>query len=281
MTAEIPIGDVQVGSGAGPAIGRISWFSVRSFELSREVLLSKWVEAGLTEGEFLPATRPCDAYKQATKMVEDKIKVSDTTITRYILRHQEGRPNVRHVIRELLRKGEDKPFGFEDIGRFTFKDEGTPVVEGIWHGPGEADEGWLELVAMVKARYETLLTVHDDLDIRLVLARKLRKWHSLLLRPTGGVYFIPKDFAPEAEAYAKFLRLVGSEMWALVVTAEATPMVRQKVEEYKAEAAQAAADKLAKAEAEVDPKKKQTMTDAVTEEKKRVEEMVNYYGQYY
>jgi hypothetical protein len=139
---------------------------------------------------------------------------------------------------------------------------------------------WAEVVALVKTRYETLLATHNDIDVRLALQKRLRHWHSLLLRPTGGVYFVPKDFAEEAEAYARFLRSIGSEMWALSVSQDAAPMVHEKFEEHKVEAAKELADLRAQAAAVPvdDVKAKKSIDDEIADEMARMAEMEKRYG---
>ena len=276
------VGSVTVtGPTNAKSIGRISWFSVRSFEMARDELLKLWSAAGLDPQDFLAETRAPDAYKQACKVVEDQYTVDKVagTITRYILRHEDGRPHVRHVVRERYHKGEEKPFAFDDVGRFIF-DPANDTMRAVWHAATAlADAEWDEVVAKVMTRYQTLLTSHNDIDVRLALTKCLRHWHCLLLRPTGGVYFIPKDFADEADKHANFLRSVGSEMWALNVTDDAAAMVRQKLDDHIAEAEHEMAGKLTEVAAlPAEDKKKKQVESYVAAQQEYENEMAKMYG---
>ncbi|VVB53362.1 Uncharacterised protein [uncultured archaeon] len=272
---ELPIGEVKV-DGKAEGIGRISWFSVRSFELDRETLLKKWTEAGLPESEFLNAPRAPDCFKVATRIIDQRIRVDDATntVTKYMVRYEEGRPAVRHVVRERYKKGDEKPFAFDDVGVLTYDVDGT--VSGKKYDTN--DEEWDSIVGDVKTRYETLMKVHNDVDVRTALQRKLKKWHSLLLRPTGGVYFVPKDFAGEVDRYADFLRSIGSEMWALVVSKADSGMVKKKFEDHKAEVSADIEKKKEEATKTEDPKVKKSIEDFIREENARLAEMSNYYN---
>ncbi|OGC89254.1 MAG: hypothetical protein A2W25_04300 [candidate division Zixibacteria bacterium RBG_16_53_22] len=254
------------------AIGRISWFSVRSFELDRETLLRIWAECGLTDEEFLPETRAPDAFKAACKVLENRVLTDKERgiITRYLVRHEDGAPHIRHAVVEYYQKGQEKPFAFIDLGRFTYgTDEKTikavPYDEGI-SKIGEAE--WNEVVRIVKDAFAHAMKYHNDVDVRQAVQRKLRHWHSLLLRPTGGVYFIPALHGEVADKYAKFLRAIGSEMWSIVVAKdpETIGLVRDKLADGKAEAEMKWAEKReavkdkpdeAKAKVEADAKKEQ------------------------
>jgi len=224
------------------AIGRISWFSVRSFEMERAALLKVWAECGLTDDEFMPETRAPDAFKAACKVLEDRTLVDKEKgiIARYLVRHEDGAPHIRHVVQELYQKGQEKPFAFTDLGRFTFgSDEKTIKAVPYPEGVAKVGEGeWNEVIRIVQAAFEHALQYHNDVDVRQAVQRQLRHWHSLLLRPTGGVYFIPGIHGEVADKYAKFLRAIGSEMWSIVVAKdpEAMGMVKEKMKAAEAEA---------------------------------------------
>lgn len=250
------------------SIGRVSWFSVRSFEMERAALLKIWAECGLTDDEFMPETRAPDAFKAACKVLEDRTIVDkEKGITaRYLVRHEDGAPHIRHVVRELYQKGQEKPFAFTDLGRFTYGvDEKTikavPYPEGV---TTVGEDEWNTVVSIVKGAFDHAMQFHNEIDVRQAVQRKLRHWHSLLLRPTGGVYFIPALHGEVADKYAKFLRAIGSEMWSIAVArdAETIGMVKDKMEEQKTDAKMKWSEKKAtaktdeeKAKVEVEEKK--------------------------
>jgi hypothetical protein len=257
------------------AIGRISWFSVRSFEMERERLLKIWAECGLTEDEFFPATRAPDAFKASCKVLENRTLVDKEKgiIARYLVRHEDGAPHIRHVVQELYQKGQEKPFGFTDLGRFTFgADEKTikavPYPEGVAK-VGEAE--WQEVIRIVQTAFDHFLRFHNDIDVRQAVQRQLRQWHSLLLRPTGGVYFIPGIHGEVADKYAKFLRAIGSEMWSIVVTndPEAAGMVKTKMKDAEADAKMKWAER------------REAVKDKSDEEKAKAEAAITKEEEYY
>lgn len=274
---ETPIGQITATTTPEGSIGKICWFSVRGFEVERSILLQKWVEAGLPESEFLPEPRKPDCFKQSVKMAEMVEWVVEDVVTRHIVRHIDGKPNERHIVREHIKKGDAKPYKFEDVGMFLFVPE-TGTLQTVWHGEGAVDAQWQELVAKVGERYLTLIKVHNDIDVRSALQKKLRHWHSLLMRPTGGVYFVPRDFAGEAAKWATFLRSIGSEMWALSVAQDAAPMVREKFAEAKAESAKQVEEVKTQITAETNEKKKKSMQDYINDELGRIADMSEHYG---
>jgi hypothetical protein len=277
----VGIGDVSVGD-VSDSIGRVSWFSVRGFEMERAALLALWEQVGLSADDFLAETRAPDAFKQAVKIIEDRYNLDRATgqTTRYLMRSEDGRPHVRHVVREQYRKGEEKPFTFDDVGRFVFNPQNS-TMSGIWHSANsQPDETWSILVAAVLERYERLLKTHNDIDVRLALTRKLRSWHCLLLRPTGGVYFIPKTFSEEADKHAAFLSLIGSEMWALPVGSSVAPMVREKLDEHVADVTAAATEKQTAMPTMTDERQKKLAEKWVEDELGRIDDMKNIYGEF-
>ena len=229
--AEIP--DVTA-TGAAQGLGRLVWFSVQAFELSRDLLLEKWKESGLPEGDFIPAPRAPDCFKSAVRKIADLEEEEGQEIRRYNVEREIGKPDVRHIILMHYLRGTDKPFSFEDIGTFNFNEDAPSEQAVTGKLFKEGFERWAFLSELVQREYLKLLTTHNEIDVRTAVQRKLRQWHALLMRPTGGVYFVGIQHADEADRYARFLRAIESEMWSIKVSkgVEETQMVAQKLEEH-------------------------------------------------
>lgn len=213
-------------------IGYLTWYSVAAREYEKDEIMGALQNAGLSEYAPNPI-RVSDAFRRATKAIERKREpVGDDTTYRNIL-IREVASNKKIVQRNLVIEIVD-PAG----QRLSYDPEGAVF---ILNRENEAvqisvlDESVRPYAEEAARLFEVFRTHYDDQTVRRIVQSVLQKLAPTPIRPSGGVYFVPRAHGVKLEALVSFLRaLEGCEGYKLplIDLRETRDMVRAKLMEH-------------------------------------------------
>lgn len=215
-------------------IGHLVWYSVSECLIDRTTLRSYLKRVGLDEGYMPMEIRPSDAFRKATKLLEQKLAPT-------------ADPNIRcnYLVREMpVTKDEiERRLVVETVDsenrRLDYNPKAATFIleKKTWAFSYYAATYELEKVCrQVASDFEIFKTHHDSRAIRSMIYSMLANMAPINVRPSGGVYFIPIQYRLELEKMVSFVRLLGgqSEAWMMPVIdqREMRDMVRQKLVDH-------------------------------------------------
>lgn len=228
------------GMDADAFIGTICWFSIINAKVKHEQLKKLFKQYGLDEKFLPPDLKPVHAYRKATAEIKCDYPTpwaGDGHKARILVRevsHDKGQVE-RHIVREAVNPS-GKKLAYEKLGeaRFYRSATGQPGGERIRFQITEPalvhpdEKGILDdLVKRMRSDYHELCTFHDSNAIRGVVRNYVTSLNAIIVRKTGGVYFVHKTRQNEVGALQKFVRELGSafHLLPLVDTGEQREML--------------------------------------------------------
>ncbi|MCF6095084.1 hypothetical protein L1765_14060 [Microaerobacter geothermalis] len=221
-----------VDGGNQTKIGDLMWFTVSEALFSRDTLKEKLVSSGLG-GEWLPnEIRLSDAFRRATKAVETK-KFSgvEGVYHNYLIREVASDSTMiqRNVVcEEVDTKGK----------RLSYNERAAIIILDKKFGSvttSASDPVAQELVEEVKRLFQIFRNHYSSQAVRQMVQSILRSMSPTPVRPSGGVYFVPRVHQNRLESLCRFLSSLDScegFKVPLINTAENKDMVRQKLLEH-------------------------------------------------
>lgn len=191
------------GGNADNILGNLVWFSVSDLEILRDDLVKMANNVGLPE-KFVPAPiRPSDAFRRATSEVGGVLKASDEVTE--VLMVREVLSDETRVVRHLIREKRDKKnvrLSYEQIGIIEFERQwGTVSITALIDEAKPA----LNKAKILYGKYRDYF-VGDHL--RKMIKSVLNECQAVNVRPTGGVYFAPKEYEPTIKALNYLVKML-------------------------------------------------------------------------
>lgn len=210
-----------------PFLGRIAWYSVRDVPIAHDTLVQALDNAGLKE--FAP--RPpsdVDIFRRATKAGETTIDQGDGTTAKILVRDvaSDKERILRRVVIETV-DGNNVRLDYSEAYDLEYRREtGQFVTSRRTWTDTPADGAVLDI--QHKVATWTAAKMHGSEALRTVLKQVMEKNQGILVRPTGGVYFMPRtndDALSQAQAFASGREQVTLHTLPLVDTPEQAQMV--------------------------------------------------------
>lgn len=202
-------------SGGVEIIGFLCWYSIGLKVIARE-LLREYVSISGVNKDFMPnEIRHSDAFRRATKAIECK-RVDDKG-KKFEYRVEEVVSSKQKVQRHIVRKYVDSKL--EDLV-FDTK-EGIFILNKDHRGNGDLQTAVVnpdvaDLVNKAAELYELFKTAHDDNSIRHMCISVIRSMSPVLVKHSGGVYFVPIKFEKELRAFHDFVNLLESSDMSVI-----------------------------------------------------------------
>lgn len=217
-------------------LGYMTYYSVADGEYDKTQMASEFARLGLSPA-FLPADiNPADAFEKATKALDN---------TRYTLNPPSGNQDhyavilmreaardktkiVRKAIREI-RDSKNSVLQYDEVAEFIFYKPVTragKVDYTSWRVrptrtampvSAEEDKAFDSLIQTFKDQFDRHLKYHDGQKIRTLLREYLVYLNAILMRPTGGIYFVHNTRSPEVLALQEFCTTLGVTRTALTL----------------------------------------------------------------
>jgi hypothetical protein len=207
-------------------IGYLCWYSIGMKLIARE-LLREYINVSGVDERFMPnEIRVSDAFRRATKAIECKRVNPSGKVYEYKV--EEVLSSKEKVQRQIVRKFIDSTraelfFDPKEAILILNKDNGklqTAVV----------NQEVQDLVDRAAELFELFKTTHDDNAIRHMCISIIRSMSPVLVKTSGGVYFVPAKYENELRAFNEFVNLLESSeahMIPLIKTKDTIDLVRK------------------------------------------------------
>jgi len=212
-------------------IGYLTWYSVAAREYEKDEIMGALQNAGLSEYAPNPIRVP-DAFRRATKAVEVKREqVADTAYRNILVREVAADKKIvqRNLVIEIV-----DPAG----RRLAYDPEGAVLILDRTNETMQIsvlDESVRPYAEEAARLFLVFRTHYDDQTVRRIVQSVLQKLAPTPIRPSGGVYFVPRAHGVKLEALVSFLRaLEGCEGYKLplIDLRETRDLVRAKLMEH-------------------------------------------------
>jgi len=208
-------------------IGHLVWYSLSEMLITREELRQKMANAGLDEKWMPHEIRLPDAFRRATN---DKYRrrVSEGIVENYLFREvvSDDRVVQRNIVCEMVdQKG--RRLAYDPAAATLVLDRTSASVAVSAASPLAA-----ELAREAVAKFDIYRRNYGSQTIRSVLANVLKSMAPTPVRPSGGVYFVPAQFADRLEALIRFVHSLDGgegEMVPLIDTSDMRNLVSRKL----------------------------------------------------
>lgn len=191
---------VSVLATGGTHLGDLCFWSLSEASIVRSDLESKWKTTGLPM-ELLPEPPTVEkAFKLSVR--ETQVGLADRLIRPVI-------DNEASVVFAVVHEQK------HDDGTLTYTQEAKVALE-LLTGTVGTDSPAHELVVAIKSRFTALRDTHTADDVRRTITRTLQSFSAVLLRESGGVWWVP---APHAEPLRKLqaaIESIGSSRFYLL-----------------------------------------------------------------
>jgi hypothetical protein len=191
-----------------PILGALTWFNLCDVDITKGDLEMLFNKFNIPE-EFLPRDiKPENAFKRATTMLNTQWKNKsqptdkDGIFYTFLVRNVNSTMDriVRHVIAEI-RDANNEKLDFKHIGSFVYKHNTCAMETTI--NPGM--ESMADILSEAETTFASKLQYYENGHIREIVLDLLNSTQPVNVRPTGGVFFVPKDGLPTLESLKDFI----------------------------------------------------------------------------
>jgi len=182
-------------------LGNLLWFTVSDLEVLRTDLVKLVQHSGVPE-KYIPAPiRPTDAFRRATSEVGGVINsVGDETtvlMVREVLSDEES--VVRHMILEIRDKKNIR-LSYNQVGTIIFDRRTETMITSASDNSAQ--------IAAVKAKmlFDRYRDYYGADHIRRMVKTVLDDCQAVGVRPSGGVYFVPRQYESTARALSSLIK---------------------------------------------------------------------------
>jgi len=210
-------------------LGNLVWFSVSDLDILREDLVKLAQHASLPE-KYVPAPiRPTDAFRRATSEVGGVINAGGDQTT--VLMVREVLSDEERVVRHLIKEVRDKKnvrLSYDQVGVIEFDRRAEAVTGAAYEDSAKS------AVAKAKKLFDRYRDYYGADHIRRMLKAALDDCQAVGVRPSGGVYFVPRQYEKTAKALSSLIKTlpgnsVELHLVPLVDATEQRAMVEDKL----------------------------------------------------
>lgn len=189
------------GDSAKNYLGNLVWFSVSDLEILRDDLVKLAQHAGMPE-KYVPAPiRLSDAFRRATSEVGGVINAgNDATV---VLMVREVLSDEERIVRHLIKEARDKKnvrLSYDQVGAIEMDRRTETMICSAY------DDSAKQAVAKAKMLFDRYRYYYGADHIRRVLKAALDDCQAVGVRPSGGVYFVPRQYESTARALCSLIK---------------------------------------------------------------------------
>lgn len=184
---------IKTMKGEFDSIGSVVWYSVGASLIHQDRLYKLLKSNDIPEKFYPNKISPKNAWKRATKSLEEKttekVTIGHKTFEaqiEYMIRTLN--PNSRHLVKEVKDK-EGNRLEYEEIVEFEYSED----RDTVFTNPINVKDDIVLLIwkERMHEAWEKYIDKFTDRDIRRMVREMFGELDSTQIRPTGGVYFVP------------------------------------------------------------------------------------------
>lgn len=187
-------------------LGQLFWFTLPDLKITIEELDELFENANIDKRYLPNAINARDAFRRSTKLIESKrIRLNDGTYINLLVREVtcDSGKVVRHVVRENV-DSKNVRLDFKSI--VLLQNEGEDIyrydLESLYSEEETLIKNMLDDFKINRNKY-------TDVHIRSMIMAILFDLNPVVVRPSGGVYFIPVKFGAEITALQQLIIDLG------------------------------------------------------------------------
>ncbi|MGB9812456.1 MAG: DUF6744 family protein [Thermovenabulum sp.] len=209
-------------------LGYLCWFTIHEVKYKVDHIKSIMQDVGIPESYHPKAINDVDAFKRATSSLEkEKLPTNDPNIYENILiRDVSNNKNavVRKVVKETV-DANNRRLAYKETADIIL-DKKTGRIEMISLGNESFDINIEKVYKEYKENY-------DGSHIRRIVRDILWSMNPIAVRPSGGVYFVPKMHKEMLEKLENFVEKINCEFFTipLMDQAKSRDMLYEKYNE--------------------------------------------------
>lgn len=198
-------------------LGQLTWYSIHDVEATRQEIVDRLDRSGLTRSFVPRPILPVDAFRRATSELETRRQPrQDGTFVNLLAREvaADRKEVVRHLVREVV-DSDNQRLSYTEIAKIRLdkRMDGISIQSMVPLVDLESDA-----LHEVSGRYARYLDTYQSRHLRELVLDILKTFLPVAVRPSGGVYFVPKERADDLDKLGTFVRsFSGSELWAVPV----------------------------------------------------------------
>jgi len=210
-------------------LGNLVWFSVSDLEILRADLTKLAQHSGLPE-KYVPAPiRPTDAFRRATGEVGGVIKSVGEETTAIMVR--EVLSDEERVVRHLIKEVRDKKnvrLSYDQVGAIEFDRQTESIIASA------SDDAARSAAVKAKMLFDKYRDFYGADHLRRMLKTVLDDCQAVGVRPSGGVYFVPRQYESTVKALSSLIKTlpgnsVELHLVPLVDAFEQREMIEEKL----------------------------------------------------
>lgn len=224
-------------------LGYLVWYTIVEVEIPKEQLEYLLKQYDLWEYMLKPIS-PNDAFRRAAKSIEKNNVATfyeGVTQNHLVSGFDTKEEIVRHLVVETIDSNNQSLHYDPEKAIIKYEKETGNITYS------SKTEKATELAESVISAYPRCLNNYSSRNIRQLITNILHDMAPIAVRPSGGVYFIPKKYETKLSNMLSFLKNIGqSEGYKvpLVKNSENSDMIRLKLNEHIRGQIQQAADYL-------------------------------------
>ncbi|MCB5936620.1 hypothetical protein LI012_14635 [Caldibacillus thermoamylovorans] len=214
-------------------LGYIFWYSVTGeVEITRQELREKFEEIGIDDVWLPNEIRPSDAFRRATKEIQRrKTPTSDPNkFLNFLVREvfSDNNSIQRNIVIEVVDQNGKRLQYNPNATVITLDKKNNDFI--IWSEPDNNKAK--ELAKEAEKRFRKYLNYYSAQQLRVMISKILASLAPTAVRPNGGVYFVPQNFATELKKLQLLCTSLQSEGVAIPLqdTSENRNLVVEKLE---------------------------------------------------
>ena len=188
-------------------LGRILWFTISDCRINYSQLETAFNNAGIDEKYLPKPISPRDAFRRATKIAEAKrVKLDNDRYLNLLVR--EVKMSDDEIVRQLVREVVDsKNVRLEYLPAANMKlvNDTDFITEPIVPRHDLYNDEDIALLK-VENEFDRCKDNYNGRHVRELVQNILNGCRPVAVRPSGGVYFVPEEFADTVQALSNMIR---------------------------------------------------------------------------
>lgn len=188
-------------------LGRILWFTISDCRINYSQLETAFRNAGIDEKYLPKPISPRDAFRRATKIAEAKrVKLDNDRYLNLLVR--EVKMSDDEIVRQLVREVVDSKnvrLEYLPVANMKLVNDTDFITEPIVPRHELYNDEDIALLK-VENEFDRCKDNYNGRHVRELVQNILNGCRPVAVRPSGGVYFVPEEFADTVQALSNMIR---------------------------------------------------------------------------
>ena len=214
-------------------LGSLLFFTITNADVNLTEATKELQSLGLSLATLRKRIRPVDAFNKATREFAHKFKVRDGVKAEIMVRPvgADGEQVHRHIVleRTVVQEGKRRRIAYDKIGEMVFNRgelkngeysgysvAAKQTTELLGTPLNDEEEGFLvSRLETLQSRFDHLVHYMDSHAVRTFVRGYIYNLSGILVRESGGLYFVRQSHAEEIAKLQTWVQSIGSDFHSL------------------------------------------------------------------